>query len=188
MTGAAIAKFLAVPLSQVKGLRDISMVALASVAQTLLEMCKSTLAEDAKKIKKEFVKRVKARTQLEQAEARKRVAEAADAANKVTVRSHQEELRRLERERLQIENATKKVGLSHAEAHASEAHSNAVAAKLKNVKALAEMFEEARQKRGEEAESELIEALRQLNTEGGKIHFDSDNLRLLLKKGKEIKT
>jgi flagellar biosynthesis GTPase FlhF len=188
MIGAAVSKFLAVPISRIKGLRDASMVALASVAQTLFEMCKSTLAEDVKKIKNEFVKRVKARTQLEIAEARKRVAEAADAANKVTVRSHEEELRRLERERLQIENATKKVELSQAEAQASEAHSKAVAAKLKNIQSIKEMFEEARQKRGEEAESELIEALRQLNTEGGKIYFDSDNLKHLLKSGKESKS
>ena len=180
MIGAAVSKFLAFPVSRIKGFRDTSIVALASVAQTMLEMCNCTLAEDVKKIKKEFIKRVKARTQMEIAEARKRVAEAANAANKVTARAHEEELRRLERERLQIENATKKVGLSQAEAQASEAHSKAITAKLKNIQSIKEMLEEARQKRGEEAENELVEALRQLNTEGGKIYFDSDNLKRLL--------
>ena len=75
--------------------------------------------------------------------------------------------------RLKMER--RKVGLSQAKAQASEAHSKAVVAKLKSIQSIKEMFEEARQKRGEEAESELIEALRQLNTEGGKIYFDSDN-------------
>jgi hypothetical protein len=52
---------------------------------------------------------------------------------------------------------------------------------------MAEMFEEARQKKGEDAENELVEALRQLNMEGGKIYFDSNNLLHLLKQGKETK-
>jgi hypothetical protein len=55
------------------------------------------------------------------------------------------------------------------------------ASKLENWKTLVEICEEARKKRGDQAEDELYDALRQLNLEGGKFYFDSQNLKKLLK-------
>ena len=97
------------------------------------------------------------------------------AANKVTVRAHEEDLRRLKREQLEIENRKNRAKAARAEAKAD-------AAKLENWKALTEIYEEARGKRGEPAEDELYAALRQLTVEGGKFYFDTKNLKRLTKR------
>jgi hypothetical protein len=185
MSLAIVGKFLAVALKLGKGSRDACLVAMSSVAQTMFEMCNSTLAEDVRKFKNEFATRISTRTQLEQAEAQKRIAEAADAANKVTSRAHEEELQRLERERLQLENATKRAALAQVEAQAREAHSRAAAAEF-DVH-LYEVLDEARQKRKTEAENEVIASFRQLNLEGGRIYFDSQNLKQLMEKTEQPK-
>jgi hypothetical protein len=163
-----------------RDLWDVSVVALAVVAQQLLDSCPS-LVEDIRRLKDNKFRRVEAETLALEADAQRKYAAAAQAANTVTEREFERAVRELELEKQAIRNRKLAAEAAAAEARADKSKAEAARAEIKACEALMEVYKEARQKNSEAAEEELLDALRQYNLEGGILHIDSENLRSLIK-------
>ena len=173
MIGAALVrKFLAKPIAGSKTLWNTVAATSASVAQTLLEAIKSTLAVDAEHLKKTFFKRLDVQTDVQAAEAQKKIAEAATAANRVIQRDHAEALARLERQGKEIENQKRQAEAGKLQAEAAAAGLRVMDGYVK----LAKKFQEENLTNAKEA---LDAALAKLVREAGALYVDSRQLKRL---------
>ena len=162
--------FIGKVIAKSKGAVAGSIIAICSVAQTLLQTFHSTLVADVRKIKEQFEKRLDADTM-------KMVAEAAEAAYKVTPVAHGEEMRRLAAERQAIENRKLAAEAAVVEAAADKARVDAAREQLHLMQ---EVIEEARKKRFADAQQEVFDALQQFQKEGGTLYVDPEQLKKLL--------
>jgi hypothetical protein len=176
MLGEILRKLIAKPLAGSKAVANAAAAAVASVCESLLLACKSTLAQDFSRIKEAHLKRLEAQTRSQEAEAQKKLAEAASDANKITRRAHADELARLDRERLDLENKKTAAEVAQAEAKADKARLEVARLKMR-------VFREALnagKKRSKDTfnakEEQLFEALRQLQSEGGMLYVDAPEL------------
>lgn len=172
-------KLIAKPLAGAKTAWHVVAAATASVCETMLLACKSTFASDVGRIKEALVKRLEAKTAVEQAEAQKKLVEAAAAANAITPRSHSDKLAKLEEERQQIENRKRAAQAAAEEAKADKAKAEAARVKLR---AYQESLVSARERHIREynlKEGNLFDALRQLQQEGGMLHVNVTELEKL---------
>lgn len=185
-------KVLAKCASPAKGLQEPAMAALASVAEFLLQVCDATLVRDVRRLKSALFRRIDARTSIEVSEAKAKLAEASQDANKVTAKVFEESLRLIERDRALIENCKRRAEAEIAEARADKAKAEAADRSIRTMRSMLGLLKEMRQTRIEEAQIELFSALGQLSQEGGALHIDSKNLMELIalsekvKAGKEI--
>jgi hypothetical protein len=165
-----LGKFLAKCVSGATGVSDATIIASAIVAQALLEANMATLVLDLRRIKESFLQRIEARTDSVRAEAELKLAEAANATNKITPVAHEQALRLAQQEAALIENEKRK-------AEASMAGSRA--------KLMEELVRDMRENRLKDASLELMEALTQYMLEGGQLHIDSQNLKALIQAGQK---
>jgi hypothetical protein len=116
------------------------------------------LADDLGQIKDSLIRREKAKADAEEADAKKRLAEATEAANRATLHRRKDRLAELEFERKRLENAK-----TEAEIRALTSD-----AETRRIQAVAD------------GEAKLIEALSKVKQEGGAVFFDTENLRRIL--------
>jgi hypothetical protein len=179
MIGELITKFIAKPLAVSKTAGTAVSIATLSVCETLLAAFKSRLVPDIRRIKESLIRRHEADTDAKRADAKRKLAEAATAANAVTPKSYTEEKAKLDLQTLALENAKKAAAVRTANANADKAET---AAALAKARALKEFFDEQRQKNLTEKEQAVFDALSKLIAEGGTLYIDAPALEQLVKK------
>ena len=158
-----------------------AIVAMASVAQTLAQACKSTLAIDIKRLKESMFERIEARTLKDKSEADIKIAEAAEAANKVRTKEHEAYMQEQEQQKAQIENVKRWVEIDIAAAEADKARTDAAAQRLRLLKSMMDLAKDLREERRTAAEQDVLNALAQLLHEGGTFYVNRENLNKIAK-------
>jgi hypothetical protein len=181
MTLRFVGKFFAKCFDTSNEMHEVSVVALASVVERLLDICGAGLVEDIRKVKQSYLRRIDAGTQSREAEAQLKLAAATNAANKATQVAHEEAMRAFTQEREAIRNRKLAADAAAADARADKANADAAQAKAKALRSLMDVYAEAKKKKLDAAERELLEALRQYRLEGGRVYIDRENLKALLK-------
>ena len=133
-------------------------VATLSTAEVLLDLMNCHIADDVSQIKDSLIKKQRSEAELAEAEATKRLAEAAAAANQANLHKRKDRMAAIERDRLQLQNAK-----TQAEIHAILSDAEA-----RKIQAVAE------------AKARLIEAISKVKQDGGGVFFDEENLRKIM--------
>lgn len=153
-----IVKWLARAMGGPKMLARTSAIAMLSVVETLMVLANYTLVGDIRRIKEAQLRVIDAGARAAEAESARKVAEAAEAANKATL--------------LKRNNATKlaELRLQNADAAKTEAEAEAIRmdAETRRLAAI------------EDAKANLIEKLSKLRMDGGELLIDRANLARLL--------
>ena len=167
-TGELLAKLLAKAVDGPAALARAVAVATLTVAECIASLLDQGMAEDIHCIKDSLVRKAKAEGDIAEAEAKKRLAEATEAAHRVTLRKRNKAIKQAEQAQLEA-TATK----TEAEADAT----------LMDAETRRQQAETESQARLIEAKARFIEAVTKLRQEGGDIFFDRDNLRKILDAG-----
>src|SRR6185436_10230437 len=179
MIGGLIVKLIANTISATETGWNTAAAAAASVAESLLLACRSTLAVDFHRIKEANLKRLEAKAQSGEAEAQKKLAEAASAANKVTRRLHADALAKLEIESRKLDNLRKGAALKQAEAKARIACAQADQATLRTFQEGVNTIAILRKRSFDAKEQALFDSLAKLQREGGQLYVDFEQLKKL---------
>ena len=137
--------------------RAIALATL-SLAKILLKLIVSHIATDIGQFKDDILRRHKAQADAASAEAKKKLAEAAEAVNRAALHKRKDALAKLEREAKELQNAKTQ----------AEIHTILHDADTRRIQATAE------------AQARLIEAISKLRQEGGDIFFSQQNLLEIL--------
>jgi len=159
--GELISKYIGKALGGPTFIARSIAVATLSVAKSLLGMFGEGFVTDIECIKESFLRKMKAEADSAVGEAQKKMAEAAEAANRANLPKRKDAIARTEQELAQA-----KVAKTQAEGEAIRKD-----AETRRLQAIAE------------AKARLLEALGKLRQEGGDIFFDRDNLRKILEVG-----
>lgn len=185
MIGEIITKLVVKPLAASATAARAGIVALTSVCEHLLWLVTGTVVEDIARVKKSQMKRLTAQANSEQAEARKKLAEATTAANQITRRSHADEVARLELERLTLENQKRAAEVAEAKAKAGKAN-------VENARAVMDLYLDAlnvakqcRERNLEASKQALFDALQCLQRENGMLYVNEPELQKLLQELRE---
>jgi hypothetical protein len=163
--GAVIVRYAVQALGGPVFLARLSAVATLSVVEELLSMVGAGLVCDVRRMKESLIRRTEAETAAKvakvasaNAEVQKKLAEAAEAANRANLHKRNDAVARAEKDKLRAEAAK-----TQAEAEAIRAD-----AESRRIQALAE------------AQARLIDALAKLRQDGGGLLVDSEQLRQIL--------
>ncbi|MGV2336311.1 MAG UNVERIFIED_CONTAM: hypothetical protein LVR18_20125 [Planctomycetaceae bacterium] len=141
----------------VAALRSI-LIATLSLAEMLARLAAATVVPDLRRLKELTFRRLEAQTDQQVAEAEKKLAEAADAANRANLPKRRDAIARIEQE------------IKQAEAAKTQAEADAIRMDAETRRFVAI----------KEAETKLIEALSRLRQDGGDLFVDPDNLRRII--------
>jgi hypothetical protein len=135
-----------------------SIVASCSVAETLLDLIGSGLAHDVGQVKDAMIRKFEAEANSAEADALKKLAEAADAANRANLHKRKDRAAKLELEKQRLVLAK-----SDAERRAIESDTE-----NRRIQAISD------------AQAKLLDAMAKLNQQGGSVFFDKQNLQEIL--------
>lgn len=171
MTGGVGASLVRIVVSAVKGpewLRRSTTIATLSVAQSLLRLLHLQIAIDIGQLKNQMIAKHGAEVKVAEAEARRKLAEAAEAENHATLH-RRTDLLAVAEQRQALAMATK------AEAEARKAHAEAEL--MERVVRSADTRTTALTI--EASLEDLKQAIRRVNSKGGSVFFDEAALRQL---------
>lgn len=134
------------------------LIATLSVAETLASLAALTLVPDMRRLKELIFRRLEAQSDEQVAAAQKKLAEAAEAANRANLPKRRDAIARCELE------------IKKAEAAKTEAEAEAIRmdAETRRIEAI------------EKAKIQLLEALSRLRQEGGDLFVDTENLQQII--------
>ena len=160
-TGDILTRVVGKALDGPAALFRVIAIAGLSVAETLIGLIHIGIATDLGRAKEALLQTMEEEAKQANAETQKRMAEATDAANRAGLRKRNDAIARTERRQRE------------AEAAKTEAQADAIrqAAETERLKAIAE------------AKARLIDAIANLQREGGQVYFDSENLNDILRAG-----
>jgi hypothetical protein len=180
-----VIKILALCLNSGGAIGQASAIALASLAETLLDFVNLSMADDVRQYKRNLQQRVIADTQIRSAEAQRKAAQAVDAVNRASTIQYEEALRRFRLQDEEINLRKKRAEAAQEEAKASAATDQALVIRAR-AKALtrafesyAEIVEQAKEMNLVEARETLLEVVRRFTEQGGRLNVDPDNLAAL---------
>ena len=136
-------------------------IATLSVAELLLELANVGLVSDIHRLKEALLQRSEAETDAKQAEAQKKLAEAAEAANVANLPKRKDAIAKIERRQREAQ-------VAKTEAEAEVIRKDAETRRLAAV---------------QEGKARLLEAVSKLRGEGGEFMVDPDNLRRIIEAG-----
>jgi hypothetical protein len=156
--GTRIVQYLGKALDGPRHLGRYVVIGTLSVAQTLLNLMNAGVIKDVARIKEALIQKTEAETAIKLAEADLKVAEAAEAANRVTLNKRPDAIAQAERQ-------------LKAQAAKTEAEAEAISmdAGTRRIEGVAN------------AQARLLEAIGKLRAEGGEIFFSKENLREMLR-------
>ena len=159
--GISIGKWLAEALGGPKRLARPIAFATLTIAETLLGLVGVGPISDIRRLKEAFIAQREAEADANRAEAQQKMAEATDAANRVSFQKRSKAIKAAEER------------LAQAEAAKAEAEAEAIRSKAETerIRAVAH------------AKAELLTAISKLNQEGGQLFVDPDNLSAIIRGG-----
>ena len=134
-------------------------IATISVAEMLLELITSHFVADISRVKESLLQKMEAETAEKKADADRRIAEAAEAANRATLHKRDDAIAKAELEYRCAEAAKT----------AAEAAAIRLDAETRRIEGIAN------------AQAKLLEAIAKLRSEDGDIYFSRENLETLLR-------
>lgn len=153
-----IIKYTGAALKALTGVMPGAVIPMLSMAEVLFGVLHAQLANDIGNFKCELLRREKAKTDQQVAEAKRKLAEAALVANRSADRHFQEKQRELELEKQRLDNAKSQAEI---DVLRTDAHS-------RQVQAMAE------------GQARLLEAFSKLRQEGGDAFFSEENLKAII--------
>ena len=152
--GTRLARYIGTAMDGPKFLGRYIAIAALSVAETLLELVNAHVVTDIARVKEPLIRRIEVETD-------RKVAEAAEAANRATIHKRRDAIAKAERRQKQ------------ADAAKTEAEADAIwmDAETRRLEAVAG------------AQARLLEAIAKLRAEGGDVFFSKDNLQQILRLG-----
>ena len=166
--GSVVARIVALSTSGPKRYARLATAASLSVAQYLLQVSKSQLVPDVRRLKETFIEAAEADTEAKKARSMKALAEATEASNNATIHKRDDAIA-LAKQR---------------EALAIAAKAEAEVEKIKMESQAAMM--DAQTRRGQaiaDAQVKFVDALSRLKQEGGQFFVNQDNLENILRLG-----
>lgn len=133
-------------------------IATLSLSQMLLELINAHLAHDFGEMKESLLRRQNAEAAAAEADALRKLAEAAEASNRATIHRRKDREATIERESKELANARTRAEIDAIRSDAESRKRVAIA----------------------DARARLIEAISKLSQEGGALFFDKGNLRRIL--------
>lgn len=155
---SAVGRFTGRFLSGPAAHSEVVWQAMVSTAAALMESVSSSVASDIRDYRDELKKRMEARTQTEQAEAAKVIAEAAEATNKATRSKRTRAIAKLDEEAKSIANAKSQAEVEKIRAETEQIRLSARSEAMKN----------------------LADAMQNLKTHGGEALLNPDNVRQIM--------
>jgi hypothetical protein len=160
-TGELLAKLIAKAIDGPAALARVVAIATLHFVEAVAKLIDEGVAEDIERVRKSFMQRIDSEGEIAAAEAKRRMAEAAEAANRATLHKRNEAIGRAQQ------------ALLKAKAAKTEAEAEAIAkdAETRRMQAMAD------------GKERLMEAIAKLRSEGGEIIFDRKNLEKVRKAG-----
>ncbi|HEV2694546.1 MAG TPA: hypothetical protein VG347_16755 [Verrucomicrobiae bacterium] len=180
MIGEYAGKLIAKSIAKSKVAKDITLAAVASVAEALLDALDSTLVKDARRIKDSLIRRVEVETEFREAEVKKKIAEANKTAKEASKVFYSAELQKQKAESAKIGNQRQRIEYLKAVAKLDNTKEIDLLQEIVKLKLMGEEREKRLQKQREEAQAEFYGALSQFNLEGGEPMIDSEKLKIII--------
>ncbi|MFA5239507.1 MAG: hypothetical protein WC476_07355 [Phycisphaerae bacterium] len=156
-----LAKFIAKVLGGPKAVFRCIAIASFSLAECLLGLINQGIINDIKRVKESLIHKMEADVDFAVAKARKKLAEAAEAANRANLHKRVDAIAQAEEELIRTRAAK-------TQAEADAIRKDAETRRLKTVA---------------DAKTGFLRAVKKLQQEGGNIFLDRDNLRKILEVG-----
>jgi hypothetical protein len=153
-----LAKFACKVLRGPKTIARIIAIATLSLAELFIGLLEQGIVTDIRRVKESLVRKMEAEADAADAEAQKKMADAAKAANEANLHKRKDAIARIKLEQ-------EKVKVAKTEAEAEAIRKDAETRRLQAVT---------------EAQARLMEAIGKLRREGGNIYFDRNNLEKII--------